>query len=202
LKQPAAESNNANVQEAQRAAAAERLAKNVAVSEAVAQNQYPNEIFLSSTAKLQSINKFTKNIELPKNVHLAGSRIPQTKGDAEKLKKELRQASILACHGNSVFLTPEPGRYKVRASDAIVNGVPYEFRNITGKAVKIETRFSEAKKKADNINVFINIDSDVGIGEARRRIGQVLNRHPEYTGKIVVSFKGNKTYFWDSSNFR
>jgi len=75
-------------------------------------------------------------------------------------------------------------------------------QNITGKAVKIETRFLEAKKKADNINVFLNIDSNVGIGEARRRIKQVLNRHPEYTGKIVVSLQGEKIYFWDTSSFR
>jgi len=202
MKPPSARSHNSSVQERQELKASERLARNQAASEVVAQNQYPNETFLSSTAKLQAINKFTKNMTLPKNVRLAGSRIPQTKGDAEKLKKELRQAGIIARHGNSVFLTPEPGRYKERASDAIVNGVPYEFRNITGKAVKIETRFSEAKKKADNINVFLNIDSSVDIGEARRRIRQVLNRHPEYTGKIVVSLQGEKTYFWDTSSFR
>ena len=202
MKPPSARSHNSSVQERQELKASERLARNQAASEVVAQNQYPNETFLSSTAKLQAINKFTKNMTLPKNVRLAGSRIPQTKGDAEKLKKELRQAGIIARHGNSVFLTPEPGRYKERASDAIVNGVPYEFRNITGKAVKIETRFSEAKKKADNINVFLNIDSSVDIGEARRRIRQVLNRHPEYTGKIVVSLQGGKTYFWDTSSFR
>jgi len=120
---------------------------------------YPDENFTSSTAKLQKVNKFTKDMEIPQNVHLAESRIPQTKGDADKLRKELRQAGILARYGNSVYLTPEPGRYRERASDAIVNGVPYEFRNITGSIKKIERRFSEAKIKSNNMNVFINIDS-------------------------------------------
>jgi hypothetical protein len=96
----------------------------------------------------------------------------------------------------------EPGRYKERVSDAIVNGVHYEFRNITGKAEKIERRFSEAKEKDSAINVFINVDSNVSKDEARRRIGGVLGRHPDYTGKIIVSFKGKKTYFWDSGSFR
>jgi len=71
-----------------------------------------------------------------------------------------------------------------------------------GKAVKIETRFSEAKKKAANMNVFLNIDSNVGLDEVWRRIRQVLIRHPEYTGEIIVSIKGDKTYFWETSDLR
>ncbi|MDR3200592.1 MAG: hypothetical protein LBT68_03935 [Spirochaetales bacterium] len=91
---------------------------------------------------------------------------------------------------------------KERVFDAVVNGVHYEFRNVTGKAEKVERRFSEAKEKGAGINVFINIDSTVGKNEARRRIGAVLARHPDYTGKIIVSFKGGTPYFWDTSSFR
>jgi hypothetical protein len=36
------------------------------------------------------------------------------------------------------------------------------------------------------INVFISIDPDVSKDEARRRIGEVLARHPDYTGKIIL----------------
>jgi len=186
----------------QNAASAEQREKNKIASETVARILYPDERFTSTTAKLQKVNKFTRDMEIPQSVYLAESRIPQTKNDADKLRKELRQAGILARFGNCVYLTPEPGRYRERSSDAIVNGVPYEFRNIVGKAVKIETRFSEAKKKADKINVFLNIDSNVGLDEVRRRIEQVLSRHPEYTGKIIVSIKGENTYFWDTRDFR
>jgi len=132
----------------------------------------------------------------------ASETVAQTLYPDDKLQKELRQAGILARYGNSVYLTPEPGRYRERSSDAIVNGVPYEFRNITGNTKKIERRFSGAKEKANNINVFLNIDSNVGIDEVRRRIGQVLDRHPEYTGKIIVSLQGEKTYFWETRDFR
>jgi len=38
--------------------------------------------------------------------------------------------------------------------------------------------------------------------EVRRRIVMVLDRHPDYTGKIVVSFQGKSIYFWDTSSFR
>jgi hypothetical protein len=202
MKTPSARSKNQSIQQSQRKAAAERLARNQEASEAVVKQDYPNESFMSSTAKLKAINRFTEDLELPKNVRLAESRIPRSKGDKEKLEKELRQAGILSRLGNSVYLTPEPGRYRERVSDAVVNGVHYEFRNITGKAEKVERRFAEAKEKGAGINVFINIDSDVGKNEARRRIGEVLTRHPDYTGKIVVSFKGETPYFWDTSSFR
>jgi hypothetical protein len=49
-------------------------------------------------------------------VRLAESRIPRIKAQSEILKKELRQAGILSRLGNSVYLTPEPGKYKQRVT--------------------------------------------------------------------------------------
>jgi hypothetical protein len=171
-------------------------------SQALAKKIFPNEKFTSSTRKLKSVNRFTRDMEIPQGVFLAESRIPRTKGDADKLRKELRQAGILARLGNTVYLTPEPGRFMESSFDAIVNGMPYEFRNITGSIKKIERRFTKAKEKADNMNVFINIDSDIIINEIRRRIGMAIGRHPEYTGKIIVSILGEKIYFWDTMDFK
>jgi len=139
---------------------------------------------------------------IPQNVYLAESRIPQTKGDADKLRKELRQADILARYGNCVYLTPEPGRYKERSPDAIVNGIPYEFRNITGSRNKIERRYTAAKEKADNINIFINIDSNVDTIEIKRRIARAVARHPEYSGEIIVSIKGENISSWETGELR
>jgi hypothetical protein len=174
----------------------------ITTSEIAAKKLYPNENFISSTLKLQSLNRFTKDMEMPQNVYLAESRIPRTKGDADKLRKELRQADILARYGKVIYLTPEPGRYRECSYDAIVDGVPYEFRNITGNTKKIERKLSEAKSKSKDMNVFMNIDSNIDIDEVIRRIKQVLDRHPEYSGKIIVSLKGNMTYFWDTIDFR
>ena len=92
--------------------------------------------------------------------------------------------------------------YKKRTTDAIVNGVPFEFRNITGKSRQIEQEFSDAKIKDKAANVFMNIDSDISRYEVRRRIVMVLDRHLDYTGEIVVSFQGKITYFWDTGDFR
>jgi uncharacterized protein with gpF-like domain len=202
MKTPSARSTNQSVQQNQQTAAAQRLARNREASEAIIKREYPDEKFLSTTAQLQKANEFTKELAIPKNVRLAESRIPKSKRDSEILEIELRNAGTLSRLGNSIHLTPEPGNYKERVSDAVVNGIHYEFRNITGKAEKIERRFARAKEKDSEVNVFINVDSDVGKDETLRRIRQVLGRHTSYTGKIIVSLKGGDPYFWDSSDLR
>ena len=197
------ESSNQSVQERQLVAEAQRLAKNQAANDAYIKKEYPNEVFISSTAQLRAVNEYTKNLTIPENVYIARSRtIIKSNEQRKTLEKELRQAGILTKLGNSIFLTPEPGKYKERVMDAVVNGIPYEFRNIIGKSRQIEQAFSDAKSKDKNANVFLNIDSVIGKAEAMRRLIMVLNRHPEYTGKIIVSFKGERTYFWDTDSLK
>ena len=41
----------------------------------------------------------------------------------------------------------------------------------------------------------MNIEVNVSIDEVKRRINLVLERHPEYTGKIVISLGGKQPYF-------
>jgi len=180
-----------------------QLVKNQASTEAYIKKEYPDENFISSTSELQNVNKRTKKLILPENVRIAESRAYIKSNEQHKtLEKELRQAGILAQQGNSVWLTPEPGEYMKRVTDAVVNGVPYEFRNISGNARTLEWEFGNIKGKGKDVNVFINIESSISKNEVRRRIRQVLDRHPEYTGKIIVSIQGDRTYFWDTRSFR
>jgi hypothetical protein len=182
---------------------AERLAKNVAANEAFIQQHYSGEKFLSSTAELQMVNKYTKGLVISKSVSVAESRIPKNKEQREILRKELRQAEILAKSGNSVYLIPERGGYKIRPKDAVVNGVLFEFRTIEGNPDTFQWEFRYAKKKGADTNVYIYDLSGISKDEARHRIWLVLRRHPEYTGQIVISFEnGNRTYFWDTSSLR
>ena len=51
------------------------------------------------------------------------------------------------------------------------------------------------------MNVYLHLDTDAAVNEARRRICLVMGRHPEYTGKIIVSTKEGEVYFWDSVSF-
>jgi len=179
-----------------------REAKNHEAAETFVKREYPNEDFISDVTQLQPKNKYAKGLIIPENVRIAVSRIPINSEQRRTLKKELRQAGILSRQGNFVYLTPEPGRYKERVPDAIVNGVPFEFRNITGKNRQVEQEFSDAKTKDKTANVFLNIDSDISRHEVWRRIVMVLERHPDYTGEIVVSFQGKNAYFCDTGIFR
>jgi hypothetical protein len=61
--------------------------------------------------------------------------------------------------------------------------------------------FSDAKAKGKDTNVYLNIVSDIPKIEVRRRINMVLQRHDDYTGRIIVTLK-NATYFWDTESFR
>ena len=182
---------------------AEQLAKNAAINEAFVKLHYPNEIFLSTTEQLQAVSRWTKRLILPENVRVARSRVIIKSNEQQRtLKKELKQTGILSILGKSVFLTPEFGLYKVQETDALIDGTLFEFRNITGQIRKIELRFREAKNKGNEVNVFINIEIDVSIDEVKRRINLVLERHPEYTGKIIISLGGEQPYFWDTCTIR
>jgi hypothetical protein len=78
----------------------------------------------------------------------------------------------------------------------------FEFRTVTGNARTLEWEFRGAKKKGDDVNVFISVESDISRHETKRRIKLVLEGHPEYSGKVVISWGRNPPNFWDSNSFR
>ena len=121
--------------------------------------KYPHEKFVSDVSQIKNQNKYTKGLIIPKGVKVAESRMPNSAEQRRNLRKELRQAYILAKKG-----------------------------------------------KGNDTNVFISIESNISKHEAQRRIGMVLERHPEYTGKIIVSFNAltteEKIYFWDTTDLR
>jgi hypothetical protein len=181
----------------------QQLAEGVAANDSYVQEHYPDDKFISVIPwQITVINKYVKGLLIPENVKVAESRLPINTVQREILRKELLQAEVLAKLGNSIYFTPERGLYKIRVTDALVNGVAYEFRYITGKSRQVEIEFSNAKKKGKNANVFLNIDSDISKNEVRRRIGLVLGRHSDYVGKIVVSWMLGSPDFWDTSDFR
>ena len=187
----------------QSANSASTLNQNIAANDAYVKKEYPGEKFIETTSELQSVNKYTSRLKLPENTKIAELRATIKSNEQQRtLRKELWQSGILSCRGNSVYLTPEITGYKQKVTDALVNGVPFEFRNVDSKVRKIETRFGDAKKKGNDVNVYMNIDAEVSVSEVRRRIGLVLDRHPEYSGKIIVSINGNNPYFWDTKSFR
>jgi len=179
------------------------IATNISANEVYIQKHYPNEIFIIDMSQIKHKNKYSKGLVIPENVKVAESRIPINPTQRAILRKELRQAEILAELGNSVYIIPEKHVYKVKPKDAVVNGELFEFRTVEGNAETFQWEFRKAKGKGADTNVYINILSDINKKEAWHRIWLVLRRHPEYTGKIVISFKnGEKILFWNTDSFR
>ena len=179
-----------------------RLERNIAANEAYVKINYPGENFISDISEIQAAKKYIKGLIISENVKVAESRLPVNSEQRAILRKELRQAEILARLGNSVYLIPEHAAYGERPKDAVVNGKLFEFRTVTGNARTLEWEFRKAKKKGDDVNVFINIKSDISRNETERRIKLVIDRHSEYSGKIVVSWKGGRPHFWDTNRFK
>jgi len=183
---------------------AEQMAINTTANEAYIQQHYSKENFISDIPKPLSANKYIKGLVIPKDVKVAESRLPISHEQRKILKKELRQAEILAKMGNSVYLIPEHHVYGQGLKDAIVNGTIYEFRTVGGNVSTLEWHFKDVKKrKGADTNLYVNITGDITRNEATHVFGKVLRRKPEYSGKIVISFnEGRDTYFWDSNSLR
>jgi hypothetical protein len=79
-------------------------------------------------------------------------------GDKSNYKDELRDAQILRDFGSTIYLTPEirdiPG---VRKYDAIVDGLRFEFKNVSGNSNTLEVQFLRSRSQAPN--VFINLET-------------------------------------------
>jgi hypothetical protein len=180
----------------------QRLEKNLAANEAYVKLNYPGENFISEISEIQAAKKYTKGLIIPKNVKVAESRLPVNSEQRRILRKELRQTEILARLGNAVYLIPERAAYGERPKDAVVNGELFEFKTVTGNARTLEWEFRKAKRKGDDVNVFINVESGVSRNETEHRIKLVLDRHPEFIGKIVISWRGGKPHFGDTNSFR
>ena len=178
------------------------LEKNIAANEAYVKENYPKEKFISEISETQAAKKYIRGLIIPENVKVAESRLPANSEQRKILRKELRQGEILARLGNSVYLIPERAAYGEKPKDAVVNGQLFEFRTVAGNAKTLEWEFREAKRKGDDINVFVNVESGISRDETKRRIKLVLDRHPEFTGKIVISWRGEIPHFLDTSFFR
>ena len=79
-------------------------------------------------------------------------------GEKSSYKNELRDAQILRDLGSTIYLMPElrdiPGNKKY---DAIVDGMKFEFKNVSGNTNTLEIQFLRSRSQAPN--VFINLET-------------------------------------------
>ena len=72
----------------------------------------------------------------------------KSKNAKDVLEKEMEIASMLVAAGHFVWMLPE-NRANAKNPDAIIDGLIYDFKQV--KLSKVEQRFVEALKQADNV---------------------------------------------------
>ena len=78
-------------------------------------------------------------------------------GEKSNYKNELRCAQILRDEGSIVYLTPESRRFTGKKFDAIVDGLKFEFKNVSGNLGTLEKQFLRSRSQAPN--VLINLEN-------------------------------------------
>ena len=83
--------------------------------------------------------------------------------------------------------------------DAIMDGVKTEFKNITDGLKSVGMRFHEAMKQGEN--VYLKIDSDIGVHEAYKKIrGEIM--YNNYKSGFIYVYINGKMYKWDISKMK
>jgi hypothetical protein len=124
-------------------------------------------------------------------------------GEKSNYKDEKRDAEILRSFGGAVYLVPDDSRVSGTKYDAIVNGLQFEFKNVSGNESTLETQFLRSRRQAPN--VFINLETS---NLTRRKIMSTLfgarNRpttkerkgyegYNQFSGgQIILKIKGHK----------
>jgi hypothetical protein len=124
-------------------------------------------------------------------------------GEKSNYGDELKDAQILRGFGSTIYLVPEVRRASGKKFDAIVNGLKFEFKNISGNENTLQTQFLRSRSQAPN--VFINLEtSDITIrqvmsalyGARNRRESAKSHGYSHYNkfkgGRIIIKMKGQE----------
>ena len=185
---------------------AEQPAIKAAFNETVAQREFPNETWINA----DNIN--LNHVEMPKNadgIVIAMSRLPINLQEELDFIKEIKSAIILKKLGASVTLVPRikdpiTGAF-FAGPDAIVDGVLFEFKEITGGISKIGDRFKDSRKQGNNVYLRVanpNLSKRQVLSYFSRFINDP-NYQGGYKGKIIFSFGSeNRPYFFRIMDFK
>jgi hypothetical protein len=185
---PSAETKNETLN---RQAEARRRQENEKAAEKTAKHDYPNEKWINANSTMFKAivpDGLDKNLE---SIKIAGSKFPMGKDDERTLLKELKQAVILTGLGAAVYLLPKAKNAQGRnipGPDAIVNGLIFEFKTITGGIGKVEKHFRDSRKQGGNVYIRI-VDPAITRNDVIRKLSGVVNS-ADYTG----GFKGDVVF--------
>ena len=182
------------------------LSENIQKNETAAKSTFPNEQWIKAASI--KLAQEGPDFEIPNgidNIKVAKSRVMPSKNhssisdnDAKILVKEIRQAKVLTDRGASVFILPKikgaDGK-EISGPDALVNGILFEFKTVTGSIKRVETRFRESREQGQN--VFIRVmNPNITRSDVIQKMYTVVNSS-EYTGGL----KGNLIFSVRTGNF-
>ena len=184
-----------------------RRRENAHKAKEAADRLFPDEKW--ETASLVKLRNSGENFELPSeidNISVAKSRLTGIKGDELILAKEIKQAKVLSDKGAVIYLIPKAKDIQgksISGPDAVINGVLFEFKNITGGLDRVEVRFRQSRKQSEN--VYLKIDNlSISKSDIITRIRTTLN-NKSYTGGtdgslIVYLAQTKMVYFMEIKN--
>ena len=208
MKQTMSDSNKESAQERQKTVASEKLAKNIAANEAVVKKEFTNETWVISD------NLKLKHVTIPKDatgIIVARSRLPINKQEELDFLKEIISATKLIGLGSSVTLIPRikrpDGKGFLPGPDAIVNGLFFEFKTVTGKINKIGRRFAESRIQGNNVYIRIENPRHTKAGVLKELVGLINDKNYSggYKGKVIFTIgtgQEEKTYFYRIKNLK
>ena len=179
-----------------------RREENAHKTDKVARQAFPDEEWVD--AESLKFKHKGEDFELPRDIggiKVAKSRLTGLKDDERILTKEIKQGKILVDRGATVYLLPKQKSLdgkNLPSPDALVNGVLFEFKNITGGLNRVEIRFRQSRTQCNN--VYLKVDNtDISKGDVISRIKSAL-RDKKYTGGsegnlIVYLAQTKKSYF-------
>jgi len=176
--------------------------KNIAANKAITDMMFPNESWINIDNIKLDYKKMPADVT---GILVAESNLPKNKQEEEDFLKEVKSAIILQKHGACVTLIPrirrKDGKGFQAGPDAIVNGVLYEFKEVTGGISKIGDRFKDSRKQGNN--VYIRVEN---LSLTKSKVVRYLARYismPTYQGgfegNIIFTFgadNGEKIYFF------
>jgi hypothetical protein len=178
-----------------------RLQQNREKTTKTAIDTFPNETWVDA-GKIKLIH-----VKLPDNadgIMVAKSRLPINQQEELDFLKEIKSAIILKNRGASISLIPRikrlDGKGNLPGPDAIVNGLLFEFKTVTGKIKKVGKRFTESREQGENVYIRVDNPCHTKAGVLRCLSGTINHKGYKggYKGLIVFtvgSGEQKKTYF-------
>jgi len=183
-----------------------RIAKGMAANESLAKKTFQNETWVrSDNLKLQ-------HEQMPpgaEGIVIAKSKLPTNPTEEHDLIKEIKSAIILKKHGSSVTMIPRTkdpltGKF-LSGSDAIVDGMFFEFKEVVGNIDKVGLRFKDSRRQGNNVYLRIANEKLTKRKVFKYFAKYVNNPHYKggYKGNILFSFGDEeRIYFFKIKDFK